>query len=59
MSELVKAPYDFVGERELGVGSDGGPVRTEAMLSGGNWEVVFKLWKQEAFQVLAQRVCRT
>ena len=28
----------------------GGPVETETMLSGRNWEVVIEFWKQEAFQ---------
>ena len=44
---LVETPCDLVGKGEEGSG--GGPVGTETMLSGGNWEVVVKLWKQEAF----------
>ena len=47
-SGLVKAPGDLVGEGEEGSG--GGPVGTETVLSGGNWEVAVEFWKQEPFQ---------
>ena len=45
---LVKAPCDLVGKGEDDSG--GGSVMTEAMLSGGKWEVVVQFWTQEAFQ---------
>ena len=46
-SGLVKAPTDLVGEGEEGSG--GGPVRTETMLSGGDWEVAVEFWKRLQF----------
>ena len=46
-TELVEAPCDLVGKGEEDSG--GGSVETETMLSGGNWEVVVKFWKKEAF----------
>ena len=42
-TELVEAPCD------LEDGNGRGPVGTETMLSGGNWEVVVKFWKEEVF----------
>ena len=40
----LKPPCVLVVEGELGSCDE--PVRMEVMLSGGNWEVVVKFWKQ-------------